>query len=209
MYRPYYRRNLPHYQPTGATLFVTWRLTGSLPQEVVARLQQETDFVQTQLAKLGDDDLRAQELYAEYRRAFGRFDRELDRAEIGPVWLKDEAVARLMVEALHHRDGKQYRLIAYCVMPNHIHVVFTPLQGEDSEPIALETIMHSYKRYTAQQANKILHREGEFWQHESYDHVTRDADELGRIVAYVAENPVKAGFVQKRDAWPWTYVNAV
>ena len=180
------------------TLFVTCRLTGSLPQDVVTRLRQETDFVKVQLAKLGDDALRAEELYAEYRRAFGRFDRALDRADIGPTWLKEEAIARLMVDALHHRDGKQYELIAFCIMLNHLHIVFTPLQAESGEPVALETIMHSYKRYTAQQANKVLQREGEFWQHESYDHVARNADELERIVAYVADNPVKAGLVRAK-----------
>ncbi len=207
MYRPYYRRNLPHFQPAGATLFVTWRLAGSLPQEVVARLQQETDFVRTQLDKTDNDTLRTQELYAEYRRAFGRFDQELDRAEVGPAWLKNEELARLMVDSLHHRDGKEYHLLAYCIMPNHIHVVFAPWIDEHGEPVALERIMHSYKRYTAQQANRILQREGEFWQHESYDHVVRNTDELARIVAYVANNPVKAGLVQRRDEWPWTYVN--
>ena len=209
MYRSYYRRNLPHYQPASSTLFVTCRLAGSLPQEVVARLRQETEFVKAQLDKLGDDALRAEEQYAAYRRAFGRFDRALDQANIGPTWLKEQAIARLVVDALHHRDGKQYELIAFCVMPNHLHIVFTPLQAESGEPVALETIMHSYKRYTAQQTNKVLQRSGEFWQHESYDHVVRDADELERIVAYVANNPVKAGLVRQRDAWPWTYVKAM
>lgn len=209
MYRLFYRRNLPHYQPKGATLFVTWRLAGSLPQEVVDRLQKETNYIRMQLSQLDRNDVRSQELYAEYRRAFGRFDRELDQSESGPVWLKDEAIARLMVAALHHRDGQQYYLLAYCIMPNHIHAVFIPLQEENGEPIALETIMHSYKRYTAQQANKILQRKGAFWQHESYDHVVRNAAELERIVAYVANNPVKAGLVKQWDAWPWTYIKAM
>jgi REP element-mobilizing transposase RayT len=209
VYRPYYRRNLPHYQPASGTLFVTFRLVGSLPQHVIDRLQAETDLVTAQLAKLDDHEERKAALYVEYRRAFGRFDQALDRADTGPAWLKDAAIARLVADALHHRDGVEYRLIAYCIMPNHVHVVFAPLLQEDGQPIPLETILHSYKRYTARQANRILQREGAFWQHESYDHVIRDSDELQRIIAYVRHNPVKAGLIQDEAAWQWTYVEAM
>jgi REP-associated tyrosine transposase len=65
--------------------------------------------------------------------------------------------------------------------------------------------MQSLKRYTARQANKILGREGAFWQDESYDHVIQDNDEYIRLINYLLENPVKAGLASKWDAWPWTY----
>ncbi|MEW5986568.1 MAG: hypothetical protein AB1791_08050 [Chloroflexota bacterium] len=61
------------------------------------------------------------------------------------------------------------------------------------------------KGYTAGQANLLLERTGAFWQHESYDHYVRDAAELERIVAYVVNNPVKAGLVTDWQEWPWAY----
>ena len=66
--------------------------------------------------------------------------------------------------------------------------------------------MMSLKRYTARQCNDILGREGQFWQHESYDHVIRNQAEWERIIKYVLDNPVKAGLVEKWDDWPWTYL---
>ncbi|MAU00364.1 MAG: hypothetical protein CL608_24750 [Anaerolineaceae bacterium] len=62
--------------------------------------------------------------------------------------------------------------------------------------------MHSLKRYTAVEANKVLGRQGQFWQHESYDHIVRDEAELQRIRQYVLNNPVKAGLVDSAEQWP-------
>ena len=51
----------------------------------------------------------------------------------------------------------------------------------------------------------MLGRSGAFWQHENYDHVVRDEAELNRIVAYVLDNPVRAGLAQSREEWKWSY----
>lgn len=91
-------------------------------------------------------------------------------------------------------------------MPNHVPLVFTPLPKDNSDDYhSLASIMHSLKRYTSRQANKILGRTGQFWQHESYDHVVRDKAELERIILYVINNPVSAGLAQDWRDWPWTY----
>ncbi|MBI1881838.1 MAG: hypothetical protein HYR94_26990 [Chloroflexi bacterium] len=67
----------------------------------------------------------------EQRRLFGKWDTILDTAESGPFWLREREVATLMVEALHYRDTRVYDLDAFCIMPNRVHVVFTPLRKED------------------------------------------------------------------------------
>ncbi len=67
--------------------------------------------------------------------------------------------------------------------------------------------MMSMKRHTALEANKLLGRIGPFWQDESYDHVIRDAEDLARIIEYVLDNPVKAGLVDKRNDWEWSFSN--
>ena len=94
---------------------------------------------------------------------------------------------------------------AYCVMPNHIHLVCKPLIDQDGASYPLQSILHSLKRYTALQANRILARKGAFWQHESYDHVVRDEGEWRRIIAYVLNNPVAAGLVASQNDWRWLY----
>lgn len=67
-------------------------------------------------------------------------------------------------------------------------------------------VLSSLKKFTALRANRILHREDQFWQHESYDHVVRNDGELGRTIQYVAYNSVNAGLCKRWEDWKWTYV---
>lgn len=204
-YQLFYRRHLPHIQPPGATLFITFRLAGSLPTEILQRLLTEAERVEAVLARILDPQERAQQAYLEQRRLFGKWDTALDTAQNGPFWLRDPRIADLVTESLHHRDGRVYDLDAFCIMPNHVHLVYTPLPKADDTYHAMSAIMHSLKRYTARQANLLLRREGSFWQHENYDHVIRDEAEWRRIITYVLNNPVKAGLVQHWEEWPWSY----
>ena len=127
----------------------------------------------------------------------------LDRG-LGECWLKDPRVARLVVTALRYFDKKRYNLDAWCVMPNHVHVVVRPIAPSDSALYLLGSIVHSWKSYTAKQANKILRRSGEFWQREYYDHLIRDEEEFWHFIEYTLENPVKAGLCRRWEEWPWS-----
>lgn len=200
-----YHRNLPHIQPPDATLFITFRLAGSLPRDVVARLIAEKSQIDEVLKGLEDLEERRRRLYLEERRLFGKWDEFLNNASAGPLWLKNKRIAKLMVDGLKHREGKVYELDAFCVMANHVHVVFKPLPDPNGGYYSISSIMHSLKRYVGREANKLLGREGAFWQHESYDHVVRNDDEWRRIVTYVLNNPVSAGLVEKWEDWEWSY----
>ncbi|PIW20573.1 MAG: hypothetical protein COW33_01770 [Anaerolineae bacterium CG17_big_fil_post_rev_8_21_14_2_50_57_27] len=90
-------------------------------------------------------------------------------------------------------------------MPNHGHLVCTPLEKENGEFNSLAEILQSLKRHTARQSNLILSRSGAFWQDESYDHIVRDQAELERIIKYVLYNPVKAGLIDDWKKWKWSY----
>jgi putative transposase len=206
-HRVYYRRFLPHWQPPGATLFVTFRLAGSLPQAVLEDLQTRRDRDAQELEQITDPTERKKKEYLAERRAFGRWDAALDAASTGPRWLSSPAIAALVVDAVNHRDGRVFGLLAFCVMSNHVHLVCTPLESADGTYYALHDIQQSLKSYTARRANAILARHGAFWQRENYDHVVRDKAELTRILAYVIRNPVKAGLVEEWEAWPWTYLS--
>lgn len=204
-YKRFYRRHLPHFQPPGATLFVTLRLAGSVSKYVMERLARGTEQSLRALDDPGDAEQRQRQAYSEFKRSFAEWDAALDSAEAGPSWLGRPEVASLVAEALHQREGCQYHLFSYCIMPNHVHVVFTPLRRDDEGYHSLASIMRSLKGRTAREANLVLGRSGAFWQHENYDHVVRDEGELGRIIGYVLENPVKAGLVQAREEWNWSY----
>jgi len=204
-YKPYYRRRLPHIQPEGATFFVTFRLAGSLPAEVVAKLMEERERINRELEKIKNNKERAERAYLESRRLFGKWDDELDKSTTGVKHLADARIADMLADSLHFRDGKVFELIAFCIMPNHVHIVFIPLKESKDKYFALSKIMHSLKRHTAHEANLILGRSGSFWQHENYDHFVRDDAELERIVKYVLYNPVKANLVKEHIDWKWSY----
>jgi REP element-mobilizing transposase RayT len=204
-YRFFYRRHLPHYQPQDATLFVTCRLAGSLPAHVIAQIKQEAAAGKMRVALVEDPQDRSRLADQERRRSFGRWDKALDAVQEGPRWLEVPAIADLVADSLRRRDPDVFELYAYCVMPTHVHIVFRITAKDDGSAPSLAAVLHSFKRYIAREANKILHRDGQFWQHESYDHAVRDEAELRRIIAYVANNPVKAGLVSEWQAWRWTY----
>jgi putative DNA methylase len=129
----------------------------------------------------------------------------------------------MLRENLYHHAGTKYELLAWCIMSNHMHVVLQPLEcvprrsdpsgATDTEGFCdeladglspLVSVMHSLKSYTANRANALLGRSGRFWQAESYDHWIRDLDELERIVAYVAHNPVRAGLCRRPQEWQYS-----
>ena len=113
--------------------------------------------------------------------------------------------------------GLKIDLLAYCIMPNHIHAVF-PLNetgvtrnSVSSSPNIVRTyrltkVMQDFKKFTARESNKILKRTGQFWHHESYDHVIRNYQELEMIIHYILQNPVKAGFIFNYKEWKWSYL---
>jgi putative transposase len=113
-------------------------------------------------------------------------DREPDRAACGPLWLRDENVARCVADALRFGDGQLgfYDLRAWVVMANHVHILIYPTT-------ALSRITKAIKNFTARQANALLGRTGRpFWQDESYDHWVRSSVEANEIVRYVEANPL-------------------
>ncbi len=204
-YKESYRRRLPHIQPPGATLFITFRLAGSIPMNILRALVEEREQMDQELARIANKQERAKRAYIAERKFFGKWDKALDTASNGPYWLREEAIAKLVVESLHFQDNMRYRLDAFCVMPNHVHMVCTPLETKDGVFYAMSKIMHALKRYTASEANKILKRQGDFWHHENYEHYARDEAEFQRIVNYVLNNPVTAGFVSTPEEWKWSF----
>jgi putative transposase len=211
----YYCRHLPHFQPAGATYFVTFRLAGSLAATMIERWTHERAELVKAISSAGTTEQRAKlkELYRV--KHFGILDSMLNRSRACPHWLSQPGIAQIVVDAIEFRDGKFFDLYSYCIMPNHVHLVFK-LPEEDeggiqnagegrllSRPVT--EIIGSLKKHTALEANRKLGRRGAFWKGESYDHVVRDGEELERILWYVILNPVKARLVKSWTDWRWTY----
>jgi putative transposase len=204
-YREFYRRNLPHVQPRGRIFIVNFRLTGSLPQFVLEQLQADAEQLERTLQTISDPSERFHLKDQEQRRLFGKWDDALHKSQAGPFWLKDDRIAQIVADCMRYHDGDWFALLAYCIMPNHTHIVLKPFETSDATDYSLTKITHNIKRNSAKQANAALGRTGQFWQHESYDHFIRDDAELGRVLQYVVNNPVKAGLVSDWRAWKWTY----
>jgi REP element-mobilizing transposase RayT len=177
------RGYVPHWEADDAIYFITYRLADSLPQSVLTRLREQYRV----------DRARGMGGPMASRRLSRRMNKYL-RAGSGECLLRDSALATLTIDTWRHFDEERYRLIAWCVMPNHVHVIARLFRGSE-----LGRVVHSWKSYTAKVANRLLVRAGEFWAREYYDRCIRDERELLRTVRYVLENPAKAGLVD----WPY------
>lgn len=182
--------NLPHWTQEGATYAVIFRLADSLPQNVLRQWQKDRDYL---LARSKQDSLSPSE-QKEFQKVFSeKFDTALDAGH-GACWLARPEIAQGVSDALRHFDGQRYDLFAWCIMPNHVHVVFRPIKEH-----SLSNILHSWKSFTAKEANRLLERTGEFWQAESFDHLVRNREDFDNQVRYVMENPDKAHL----QNWEW------
>ena len=192
------RGALPHLKREGASYFVTFRLAGTLPREVLLQLKREREAI-LQQAIAQNRPLTWQEQKQLFDWYAERVDAYLDAGH-GECWLKEPAVAALVAWALRFFEGQRYALHAWVVMPNHVHAVVHPTPFH-----TLSSILKSWKGYTALQANRLLNRTGTtFWQNESYDHCCRDDEDRVRCCAYTTTNPVTARLRTRPQDWPWS-----
>lgn len=210
------RRRLPHWDVEDATYFVTTCLAGSIPAQGLTRLQEYRKQLERR-PKPNDVTLEEWETH-KHKLMFARFDEIVD-TQPAVRHLENPKAASEVESALRHFAGERYDLLAYVVIPSHFHWVFharapwvqtfdgNAIVGQAFQPAKRaprERIMQSAKGFSARQCNRLLGLRGEFWQHESYDHVVRDEEEMFRIIEYVENNPVKAGLVTRPDEWQWS-----
>jgi REP element-mobilizing transposase RayT len=170
----FHNRRLPHYYAVGQPIFLTWRLAGSLPANRCFPAANTSG------------------------QAFLAMDRILDAARTGPRSLSLPEIASTLVEAIQYRDSRHYQLHSYVVMPNHVHLLVTPIED-------VSKIMQSLKRFTAREANQILGQTGQpFWQEESYDRLVCNETEFQRIARYIETNSVTAGLANTPEEFSWS-----
>jgi hypothetical protein len=203
------RRHLPHYDTKGSTYFVTACLAGSIPTTGLLAIRRRSEESARSPRPVGVSPIeRKSRLQAE------SFELSEDWLDTRPVtqWLKDRRLAAIVREELLRQAGIAYVLHAYVVMPSHFHCVFTPIVKRIAAPTTTprksesprSAIMRSIKGRSALACNRMLRREGAFWQSESYDRVVRDEEEFEQVVQYVEFNPVKAGLCRQSEEWEFS-----
>ena len=98
------------------------------------------------------------------------------------------------------------RLHAVVVMPDHVHLLLTPLRNEQGWPFPLVDILQCLKSATAHRINRLLGISGPVWEEESFDHVLRSDESLKEKCEYIRQNPVKAGLVKNPESYRWLWV---
>lgn len=180
------RGYLPHFDGGETAQFITFRLFDSIPQKLLDKwrleIERESD---------GDVDIAL-------RR---RIEFYLDQ-NCGSCYLRHPQIAGLVQDAMLFLDGNRYHLIAWVVMPNHVHLLATPLPQN-----SLSKIMQSLKGYTGREANKHLNRKGFFWQADYFDRYIRDNKHFLNTIAYIENNPVKAKLCEKPEDWVYSSAN--
>jgi len=187
----FYRRNLPHLHYDTGRYFITYRLNDSIPVHLLQELREE---YRRDIKKSNDPDETK-------RRLFQKYDNLLDNNKFNKIDLTIPEIASVIKTTLHYPDKKDYNLICYCIMPNHVHLAFELLQKNKG----IIKIMHSIKRISSLEINKRLSQKGTIWQSESYDRLIRDDKEMYFTIGYIVNNPVAAGLVRASEEWPHTY----
>ena len=179
------RGYMPHRDGMGLIQSVTFHLADSLPAIAIERMQQE-------LAMEPDSE---KEIFRRQRI------QELLDAGHGSCVLRNPQCAQIVENAFLFGDGIRYRLLAWVVMPNHVHVVIQLTAGW-----SLAKIVQSWKRHTAREINRLLNSgtTSTLWQREYWDRFIRDAQHLQNAMDYAHQNPVKARFVSEPGHWPWS-----
>lgn len=183
----YSRSYLPHLDAARVIQGITFRLADSVPRKAIANWQEEI--------RLSHEWRTERARYEELQRRVARY----EDAGCGECHLRRPDIAALVRDALEKFDKERYDLLAWCVMPNHVHVLIKQKQG-----FPLAQIVRSWKVFTAREANVILGRTGTFWMREYHDRRIRDEIHLNRAILYVENNPVKAGLCERPEDWPWS-----
>jgi putative transposase len=168
---------------------INWRSRGYLPHFDASEVQQHI--------VIGLADALSEEIVApDPVKRLWLFDQALDLGN-GDCLLSQPRCAAFVQNELLHHDGKRYRLLAWCIMPNHVHVVVDQMSD-------LPGTIRRWKTWTSKQINGITGRKGPLWRREYFERFARDEHHLQTMIHYVENNPVAAGLVASSSDWQWS-----
>ena len=181
------RGYLPHCDEIGLIQNITFRLSDSIPVKILAQWCIELKIIPGVLSY----DPRKIEL----RRRIEKY----EDACYGDCWLRYPQVAEIMQNALFFFDGERYRLLEWCIMPNHVHALILPVNGH-----LPADIVHSWKSYTGHAVKKLINLTKPFWMSEYHDRFIRNERHLEIVRNYILQNPAAARLVRNAEDWPWS-----
>lgn len=177
----YNRGYLPHWDFAGSLQAITFRLADSVPTALIAGWKQELEVV-------SDDRLRLKQLHLRIAR--------FEDAGRGEAILSNPLAAEVVQKKLIAGHPGSYRLIEWCVMPNHVHVMIKLASN-----VGLSEVVRIWKGGSAAEINRLLNRNGKLWFREYHDRLVRDLDHYHDCRAYIRNNPVKAGLCAMPQEW--------
>ena len=172
------RGYLPHFDMPGVRQMINYRLADSMP----AARRHEWESLLTIKNKL---------------QRFAKIEDYADRG-LGKCELRNPCAASVVEENWLHLDGTEYRLLAWVVMPNHVHLLVEIWQVPQAE------LIQNWKGFSARRINRRLGRRGELWQDDYWDRYIRDEAHYRKVVHYIENNPVQAGLVRSPEQWPFS-----
>jgi len=175
----HHRGYLPHFDSGAVVQMITFRLADSLPRKIYR------EFL---ASSIRDPDRQS------------RIEAFVDEGR-GACLLKQPRNASIAQAALHHFDGERCRLLAWVIMPNHVHALLEQMDGHP-----LGDLVHSVKSFTAKQINRLEGSSGPVWAPDYHDRFVRNDVHYANAVDYIENNPVKAGLV--RMPFEWIYSSA-
>lgn len=132
------------------------------------------------------------------RELYSRVEKYLDQGH-GTLALRNPISANIVQEAVRFYEGSKYELHAWCVMPNHVHMLVTPSEGA-----SLTEIVRPIKSYSAKCIHDRFGGSGRFWQPDFFDRLVRNEQHYERVAKYIEWNPVKAKLCTDPGSWPYS-----
>lgn len=180
----YNRGYLPHWDFLHSLQAITFRLADSVPAALIKVWEQE-------ISQNCDDKIRQKQLH--------RLITQYEDAGHGAAILSNKDCAYIVQDELKRHHETHYKLLEWCVMPNHVHAMIA-LKNDHSLPM----IVKQWKGASANAINRLMKREGKLWQQDFYDRFVRDMDHYHNCRIYIRNNPVKAGLCQRPEDWPFS-----
>jgi REP element-mobilizing transposase RayT len=176
------RNYLPHLDNPDRIQVLTIRLADSIPKRAIEQIEAEVRGFPEEKRE------------SEHRR---RVEKWLDKGH-GACWLRRPDCANVVEQALLAGDGVDYILIEWVIMPNHVHALVKLRDG-----YSLSDLFKTWKGPTALYCNRLVGRSGTFWFREYHDRFIRNEAHFTNAVAYIRQNPLKAGLCVEARAWPY------
>lgn len=207
--KEFYRQALPHFQQSGQAYFVTWCLKDAVPPKALEVYSRQLNELKSSI-EISKKNNISEKMISDLKFAFyiarkkymKAYDDLLHLQTKFIVNLSNDENTKIVLKSLCFWEGKRIQNYAICVMSNHVHWVFRVLENdENGDPIYLQDILQSVKRFSANKINKLENLSGTLWQGESYDTTIRDELHLHNAINYTLNNPVSAGLV--KNWWEW------